>query len=114
VPDADLFKAIGDGKASVVTDKIVTFTEQGIELESGLLLEADIIVTATGLNLQAIGGIALNVDGEPVHLPDRVAYKSMLLSGVPNFAFMFGYNNSSWTLKVGRLGEHFWRLLAHI
>ncbi len=114
VPNADLFKAISDGKASVVTDRIVTFTERGIELESGLLLEADIIVTATGLNLQAFGGIALNVDGEPVRLPDRVAYKSMLLSGVPNFAFVFGYTNSSWTLKVGPLCEHFCRLLAHM
>ena len=114
VPNADLFKAISDGKASVVTDRIVTFTERGIELESGLLLEADIIVTATGLNLQAFGGIVLNVDGEPVRLPDRVAYKSMLLSGVPNFAFVFGYTNSSWTLKVGPLCEHFCRLLAHM
>ena len=78
------------------------------------MLEADIIVTATGLNLQAFGGIALNVDGEPVHLPDRVAYKSMMLSGVPNFAFVFGYTNSSWTLKVGPLCEHFCRLLAHM
>ena len=114
VPDADLFKAIGDGKASVVTNRIVRFTEQGIELESGQVLEADIIVTATGLNLQAFGGIALNVDGEPVHLPDRVAYKSMMLSGVPNFAFVFGYTNSSWTLKVGPLCEHFCKLLAHM
>jgi cation diffusion facilitator CzcD-associated flavoprotein CzcO len=114
VPNADLFKAIGDGKASVVTDHIVRFTEQGIELASGQLLEADIIVTATGLNLQAFGGIKLNIDGEPVHLPDRVAYKSMLLSGVPNFAFVFGYTNSSWTLKVGPLCEHFCKLLAHM
>lgn len=114
VPDADLFKAIRDGKASVVTDRIATFTERGIALESGAELEADIIVTATGLNLQAFGGIALTVDGEPVNLPDHVAYKSMMLSGVPNFAFVFGYTNSSWTLKVGPLCEHFCRLLAHM
>jgi monooxygenase len=114
VPNADLFKAIKDGKASVVTDRIVTFTERGIALESGQELEADIIVTATGLNLQAFGGIALSVDGEPVHLSDTVAYKSMMLSGVPNFVFMFGYTNSSWTLKVGPLCEHFCRLLAHM
>ncbi len=114
VPNSDLFKAIRDGKASVVTDRIVTFTERGIALESGDELEADIIVTATGLNLQAFGGIALSVDGEPVYLPDTVAYKSMMLSGVPNFVFVFGYTNSSWTLKVGPLCEHFCRLLAHM
>ncbi|HZQ32804.1 MAG TPA: NAD(P)/FAD-dependent oxidoreductase [Mycobacterium sp.] len=114
VPNADLFKAISDGKASVVTDRIVTFTERGIALESGAELEADIIVTATGLNLQAFGGLNLSVDSEPVNLPDTVAYKSMLLSGVPNFAFVFGYTNSSWTLKVGPLCEHFCRLLAHM
>jgi cation diffusion facilitator CzcD-associated flavoprotein CzcO len=114
VPNADLFKAIKDGKASVVTDRIVAFTERGIALESGDELEADIIVTATGLNLQALGGISLTVDGSPVHVSDTVAYKSMMLSGVPNFAFVFGYTNSSWTLKVGPLCEHFCRLLAHM
>ena len=114
VPDADMFKAIRDGRASVVTDRIVTFTELGILLESGTELEADIIITATGLNLQAFGGIALTIDGEPVNLPDTVAYKSMMLSGVPNFAFIFGYTNSSWTLKVGPLCEHFCRLLANM
>jgi cation diffusion facilitator CzcD-associated flavoprotein CzcO len=114
VPNADLFKAIKDGKASVVTDRIVTFTERGIALESGDELEADIIITATGLNLQAFGGISLTVDDEPVRLSDTVAYKSMMLSGVPNFAFVFGYTNSSWTLKVGPLCEHFCRLLAHM
>jgi cation diffusion facilitator CzcD-associated flavoprotein CzcO len=114
VPDADLFKAISDGKASVVTDRIVTFTERGIALESGAELEADIIVTATGLNVQAFGGLALSVDGEAVHLSDTVTYKSMMLSGVPNFVFVFGYTNSSWTLKVGPLCEHFCRLLAHM
>jgi monooxygenase len=114
VPNADLFKAIKDGKASVVTDRIVAFTERGIALESGDELEADIIVTATGLNLQAFGGVSLTVDAVPVDLPDTVAYKGMLLSGVPNFAYVFGYTNSSWTLKVGPLSEHFCRLLAHM
>jgi monooxygenase len=114
VPDADLFQAISDGKASVATDRIVAFTETGIALESGGHLDADIIVTATGLNLQAFGGMSLTVDGEAVHLPDTVAYKSMLLSGVPNFGFVFGYTNSSWTLKVGPLCEHFCRLLGHM
>jgi len=114
VPNADLFKAIKNGKASVVTDRIARFTERGIKLESGRELEADIIITATGLNLQAFGGIALSVDGEAVTLSDTVAFKSMMLSGVPNFAFVFGYTNSSWTLKVGPLCEHFCRILAHM
>ncbi|RKH03694.1 NAD(P)/FAD-dependent oxidoreductase [Corallococcus sp. CA047B] len=114
VPDADLFKAISSGRASVVTDHIETFTEKGLQLKSGRELEADIIVTATGLNLQALGGIALTVDGAPVHLPDTVAFRGMMLSGVPNFAFAIGYTNASWTLKVGLLCEHFCRLLAHM
>jgi monooxygenase len=114
VPDGDLFNALRDGTASVVTDRIDTFTETGIRLESGRELEADIIVTATGLNLQAFGGITLRVDGRPVHLPDTVAYKSMMVSDVPNFVFVFGYTNSSWTLKVGPVCEHFCRLLAHM
>ena len=114
VPDADLFKAISSGAASVVTDRIATFTETGIQLESGKHLDADIIVTATGLNVQLLGGMSLTVDGTPVHAGDTVAYKSMMLSGVPNFAFAFGYTNSSWTLKVGLLCEHFCRLLSHM
>lgn len=114
VPDADLFKAIRSGRASVVTDRIETFTERGIKLKSGLELEADIIVTATGLNLQAFGGIALTVDGAPVHLPDKVTFKGMMLSGVPNFAFAIGYTNASWTLKIGLLCKHFCRLLAYM
>jgi cation diffusion facilitator CzcD-associated flavoprotein CzcO len=114
VPDADLFKAISSGAASVVTDRIATFTETGIQLESGQHLEADIIVTATGLNIQLLGGMSLTVDGAPVDLTDAVTYKAMMLSGVPNFAFAFGYTNSSWTLKVGLLCEHFCRLLRHM
>ena len=114
VPDGDLFRAIRKGTASVVTDRIVTFTERGVRLASGRELEADVIVTATGLTVQALGGLALSVDGAPVHLPDTVAYKGMMLSGVPNLAFAIGYTNSSWTLKVGLLCEHFCRLLAHM
>ena len=113
VPDGDLFKAISAGDASVVTDRITTFTERGILLESGLELEADIIVTATGLNLQAFGGVTMTVDGIEVNVADRVAFKGFMLDGVPNFAFTFGYTNSSWTLKVGLVGDHFCRLLAH-
>ena len=114
VPDGDLFRAIRKGTASVVTDRIVTFTERGVRLASGRELEADVIVTATGLNVQALAGLALSVDGAPVHLPDTVAYKGMMLSGVPNLAFAIGYTNSSWTLKIGLLCEHFCRLLAHM
>jgi cation diffusion facilitator CzcD-associated flavoprotein CzcO len=114
VPDGDLFRAIREGTAEVVTDRVATFTETGIRLESGRELTADVIVTATGLNVQAFGGIAVTVDGQPVRLADTVAYKGMMLSGVPNLAFSIGYTNSSWTLKVGLLCEHFTRLLGHM
>ncbi len=114
VPDGDLFKVIRKGRASVVTDRIATFTEKGVLLESGRELEADIIITATGMNVQMIGGISLTVDSRPVSLPDTVAYKGMMLSGVPNFAYAIGYTNSSWTLKIGLLCEHFCRLLAYM
>jgi cation diffusion facilitator CzcD-associated flavoprotein CzcO len=114
VPDGDLFAAINDGHASVVTDHIDTFTESGIRLQSGAELEADIIISATGLNLLAIGGMRLAVDGRHVDLSDTVSYKGMMLSGVPNLAYAIGYTNSSWTLKVGLLCEHFCRLLTHM
>ncbi len=114
VPDADMFKAIREGRASVVTDRIDTFTERGIRLQSGRELDADIIVTATGLNLLAFGGIRFTVDGAPVDVSEKVAFKGFLLSDVPNFAYVFGYTNSSWTLKVGLICEHFCRLLARM
>jgi monooxygenase len=112
--DGDLFKAIRKGKASVATGRIERFTERGIRLESGEELEADIVVTATGLNLLAFGGVKLTVDGAEVELADRLAYKSMMLSGIPNFAFAVGYVNSSWTLKVDLVCEHLCRLIAHM
>jgi monooxygenase len=114
VPDGDLFKAISDGKASVVTDRIARFTPRGILLESGTELEADVIVTATGLSLLAFGGMALTIDGERVALSETLAYKSMMLSGVPNFAFAVGYTNSSWTLKVDLVCEHLCRMLEEM
>ena len=114
VPDGDLFRVIRDGKASVVTGQIETLTEAGVLLKDGRELPADIIVTATGLNVHALGGVALSVDGEPVQAADRVVYKGMMLSGVPNFVYIFGYTNASWTLKVGLIGEHFTRLLRHM
>ncbi|HKJ36430.1 MAG TPA: NAD(P)/FAD-dependent oxidoreductase [Solirubrobacterales bacterium] len=114
VPDGDLFKTISRGDASVVTDRIETFTETGLRLESGRELEADIIVTATGLNLLAFGGIDFTVDGQEIDVADTTAYKGMMLSGVPNFAFAIGYTNASWTLKVDLVGEYFARLLGYM
>ena len=100
VPDGDLFKAIRSGSASVVTDTIVSLTPTGIALDSGEHLDADIIVSATGLELLFLGGSQLSVDGTPVHVPDRLTYKGMMLEGVPNFALIIGYTNASWTLKA--------------
>ncbi len=114
VPDGDLFKAIAGGRASVVTDTIETFTERGIELGSGAEIEADIVVTATGLNLLAFGGIELSVDEHEIDLAQTMAFKAMLLSDVPNFAFAIGYTNSSWTLKVDLVCEYFARLLGYM
>jgi monooxygenase len=114
VPDGDLFRAISKGEASVVTDKIASFTEGGIALESGEELEADAIVTATGLNLLFLGGMELSVDGEPVDIPAKMTYKGMMLSGVPNMAFTVGYTNASWTLKADLTSEYVCRLLRHM
>jgi cation diffusion facilitator CzcD-associated flavoprotein CzcO len=114
VADGDLFKAIRSGKASIVTERIARFSERGILLASGEELEADIVVTATGLNLLAFGGIALALDGQAVQVGETVAYKSMMLSGIPNFAFAVGYTNSSWTLKVDLVCEHLCRMLARM
>jgi monooxygenase len=114
VPDGDLFRAIRDGRASVVTDRVETFTERAVVLESGTELGADIVVTATGLQLLAFGGAELTVDGRPVRLPETMAYKGMMLSGVPNFAFTIGYTNASWTLKADLVSEFACRLLRHM
>jgi cation diffusion facilitator CzcD-associated flavoprotein CzcO len=111
VPDGDLFEAIRRGTASVVTDTIETFTPTGLRLTSGAELEADVIVTATGLELLFIGGIELRVDGEPVEVPDRLVYKGMMLEGVPNMAVAFGYTNASWTLKADLTSDYVCRLL---
>jgi monooxygenase len=114
VPDGDLFRALGSGKASIVTDHIDRFVPSGIRLASGDVLEADIVVTATGLNLLAIGGIALEVDGKPIDVGRTVAYKSMMLAGVPNFAFVVGYTNASWTLKADLVSRFVCRLLKRM
>jgi monooxygenase len=114
VPDADLFGAIGDGSAEIVTDRIRTFTERGVELESGRELEADIAITATGLELLFLGGIRLSVDGEEPAIPRALTYKGMMLNDVPNFAYTLGYTNASWTLKADLTAEYICRLLNHM
>ncbi|WP_330230986.1 NAD(P)/FAD-dependent oxidoreductase [Nocardia sp. NBC_00508] len=114
VPDGDLFRAIRDARASVVTDRIDRFTETGLRLESGRELQADVVVTATGLQLLALGGIRFTVDGQEVALPNTMAYKGMMLSGVPNFAFTVGYTNASWTLKADLVSEFVCRILRHM
>ena len=114
VPNNDLFRALRRGDATIVTDTIDTFTEDGIRLTSGRELPADVIVTATGLNMLMLGGVDLEVDGERVDVSETVVYKGMMLSGVPNFAFATGYTNASWTLKVDLVSDHLCRLLAHM
>ncbi len=114
VPDGDLFKAIRNGSASVVTDHIETFDSSGIQLRSGEHLDADIIVTATGLDLLFLGGIALTVDGEPVDVSQKLTYKGMMLDGVPNLAFAIGYTNASWTLKCDLTCAYVTKLLNHM
>jgi monooxygenase len=114
VPDGDLFYAIKSGKANMVTDEIETFTENGIKLRSGMELEADIIVTATGLNLLLLGGIQFRVDGRAVDFSKTMLYKGAMYSGVPNVASVFGYTNASWTLKCELTCNYVCRLLIHM
>jgi monooxygenase len=114
VPDGDLFKSVREGRASIETGQITGFTPTGVTLESGKELPADIVVTATGLNVLPVGGMALTVDGEPVELGKTLAYKGMMLSGVPNFALTIGYTNASWTLKSDLVARYVCRLLNHM
>ncbi|WP_425220737.1 flavin-containing monooxygenase [Pseudomonas sp.] len=114
VPDGDLFTALRNGKASVVTDHIDTFTETGIRLQSGKQIDAGIIITATGLNLQMLGGIQLRIDGEPRLLGDSMTYKGLLLQNVPNMAWIIGYTNAPWTLKSDLSGEYLCRLFKYM
>ncbi|MBF6327977.1 NAD(P)/FAD-dependent oxidoreductase [Nocardia transvalensis] len=113
-PNGDLFRAIRNGELEMVTGGIDTFTETGVRLESGAELDADIIVTATGLDLLIFGGMDLVVDGAPVDVPKTMAYKAMMLSDVPNFAYIIGYANASWTLKADLVCEYVVRLLRHM
>ncbi|MBL8269530.1 flavin-containing monooxygenase [Steroidobacter sp.] len=114
VPNGDLFQTLKQGKASVATDHIETFTERGIKLRSGAELEADLIVTATGLNLQALGDLQFVVDGKTIDPARAMSYKGMMLSDVPNLASAFGYTNASWTLKCDLTCEYVCRLLNHM
>jgi cation diffusion facilitator CzcD-associated flavoprotein CzcO len=113
-PNADIFRAIRQGRASVVTDHIETFTETGLQLRSGEHLDADIIVTATGLVLKLMSGLKLFVDGAPVEMSKTIAYKGMMYSDVPNLASALGYTNASWTLKCDLTAEYVCRLLKHM
>lgn len=114
VPDGDLFAALRSGKASVVTGKIERFTQAGILLESGEEIPADIIVTATGLELQVLGGSELTLDGKPINVADKFYYKGAMLQDVPNLAMVFGYTNSSWTLKADLILDFFCRVINHM
>jgi cation diffusion facilitator CzcD-associated flavoprotein CzcO/acetyl esterase/lipase len=114
VPDGDLFRALREGRASVVTDQVETFTSQGIRLKSGELLKADVIVSATGLQLKVLGDVRLSLGGVPVTPADLLVYKGMMFSGLPNLANTFGYTNASWTLKADLTARYFCRLLRHM
>ncbi len=114
VPDSDFFRVINEGKSSIVTDEIERFEADGIRLKSGEKLDADIVVTATGLNLQMAGGIDVEVDGEAINFGDSVTYKAMMFADVPNFAISFGYTNASWTLRADLTCEYVTRLINHM
>jgi cation diffusion facilitator CzcD-associated flavoprotein CzcO len=114
VPDGDLFRTMREGTASVVTDRIERLTPTGVALASGEELDADIVVTATGLNLLALGGMDVAVDGQDVVMNETIGYKGMMFSGVPNLAIAVGYTNASWTLKCDLTCAYVCRLLAHM
>ncbi|MFY0640639.1 MAG: NAD(P)/FAD-dependent oxidoreductase [Bermanella sp.] len=114
VPDSDLFMAINSGKASVETDTIEHFTEQGIQLKSGKHLDADIIVSATGLNLQVLGGISLSIDNNTLDLSKHMTYKGVLAENIPNIAWIFGYTNAPWTLKADLAASYLCRLFKYM
>jgi cation diffusion facilitator CzcD-associated flavoprotein CzcO len=114
VPDGDLFQVLREGRATIVTDRIETFTPTGLRLASGAELAADVIVSATGLVVKLFGGVALTVGGEPVDASERLVYKGMMLSDVPNMALAFGYTNASWTLKCDLTARYVCRLLKHM
>ena len=114
VPDSDFFRALRDGKARVVTAQIDRFTESGVRLQDGTEIEADIVVSATGLELQMLGGIELSVDGEPFDAPASWTYRGVMFTGLPNLVSIFGYINASWTLRADIVSRWFCRLLTHM
>lgn len=114
VPDGDLFKALRTGRASVATDHIAQLTENGILLKSGEHLEADIIVSATGLNIQIMGGVEASIDGQPINTSEHMLYEGVMMSDIPNMAMIIGYINASWTLKVDIAADYICRLLNHM
>lgn len=114
VPDGDIFQGIASGKASIVTDHIDRFVPEGIRLTSGDVLEADVIITATGFNLKFLGNIPFEVDGKPVAWNDQLTWRGMMIEDVPNMLFVFGYFRASWTLRVDLLGDFMVRLLKHM
>ena len=114
VPDGDLFEQIKKGNASVVTDQIQNFTKKGIILSSGKELETDVIVTATGLNLEMLSNVNFTVDNKPIDISKTITYKGMMYSGVPNLASTFGYTNASWTLGADLTSEYVCRLINHM
>jgi cation diffusion facilitator CzcD-associated flavoprotein CzcO len=114
VPDGDLFAGIRAGKVSIVTDEIETFTATGVRTRSGVEIDADIVVTATGFHLSVMGDIPFSVDGRAVDFADTITYRGMMFTGVPNLAWVFGYFRASWTLRVDLIGDFVCRLLAHL
>ncbi len=114
VPEGDLFQGIRAGKATVVTDEIDRFVEKGVRLKSGKVIEADIVITATGFNLNVLGDIAFAIDGKPLVFSDTVTYRGMMFTGVPNMVWIFGYFRASWTLRVDLIGDFVCRLLNHM
>ena len=114
VPNSDLFNSIKEGKSEVVTEEIETFTKEGITLKSGDKLQADIIISATGLNMKQMGGVTVIVDGATINFADTVAYKSVMFSGIPNLSLAFGYTNASWTLKCDLTNQYVCKLINHM
>lgn len=114
MPDGDLFKAVGAGKASVVTDHIAQFDEKGIQLQSGDRVDCDVVVTATGFELSVMGDIPFSVDGRAVDFAQTVSYRGMMFSGVPNMAWVYGYGRYSWTLRAELVGQFVCKLLQHM
>ena len=114
MPNGDLFKAIKSGKGAVVTEEIDRFVEGGILLKTGETLEADIIITATGFNINVLGDIDFAVDGEAVNFADTVNYRGMMFTGVPNMVWVFGYFRASWTLRADLIADFVCRLVNHM